>query len=165
MSESRSRTVSARVGTGGIDRRIRRHVLGQLVGRDSTVDLDQRTDDSGCAVRRRHANAQPIAARRQVELPADGNHREAATEQEAIADIGIAPGRHAIEHAGDPVAAVHDVHDRDAVAAGLRPDRVEIGRELDATVRVTWRLVDVDDDALRGSAGSTAKKTRPTIFS
>ena len=60
------------------------------------------------------------------------------------------------------VAAVDDVHQRDAVAVAVFGRRIRTSeRELDAAVGALRRLVDVGDPALRGSFGSTAKYALP----
>src|SRR5262249_32679088 len=103
--------------------------------------------------RDRHVHAQRVGPRGDVDLPADPHDRVAEAHQKAIAEIvfGRRIGRAAaVESVQDDfVATVEDVHQRDAVSGrGLRPEDVEIRRELDETGGVDRRLVEIDDQAI-----------------
>src|SRR5215831_11315194 len=96
------------------------------------------------------------AAGKQITLPGELNDRVTAPHEEAVAGVGQGPwvvgsGRIVEKLQAALVAAVGPVEKQPLIAVchGNRLEEHEVGREVDAPVRVPRRLVDVDDARLR----------------
>jgi hypothetical protein len=132
-----------------------RQRLGRLL--DDPVAAHQSLERAVGAPRDRCREPQQARLARHVELPADPDHREVQTRQQAIAEVGVRRGitapRRAIEVRQQRLAApiAHlEQRDRSARRRTPRPQHHEVGGRLDAAARVAGRAVEIHDERVRG---------------
>ena len=87
-----------------------------------------------------------------VDLPSDPHQRVAVAHQQAVAEIGvggrIVAWRGPIEPSQQrSTATVRDLEQQNAVALRRirRAKHIEVGREAHAAIRITWRVIQIDD--------------------
>ena len=158
----------AAVRAGRIDGVVARQIVDREFSR-ACVCRPLRADDAGdrgaTIGRHRHADAHRQRPLGHIELPPDPDQRVAEPHQEPIAKIVV--GRRVWRPAAieavqrDLVTAIEDVDERCAVSSRrLRPQDVQIGRELDAARGVDGGLVEVGDDLVVGILGVDGEMDR-----